>query len=320
MSKSQKSNNNILEQEIRSILIMPLRDWVMDLETDSSSRGFSPQQQLQVYLYLLDPKTSSLEIGSARFNLYAEFLESNYDFDIRDNEIAQIRYLLGHETARPEIKISKPLSRVVYNRCLDVALDYLQQNNINRDEFSSRMTSLSEDPSFDMQRIIDIDVSRWLLEEQMHIGFFKARKLARNFVCILSNKLHENDIVLLSSSFYINRRLLKNALITAINKEIIEITPGEGSINKAKRKLNDDFLTFCTSKDVQAKYKEEATQWWTNKILEEPMAEDVFLPDNLRVSLTSFPAPQRSSLSFWQKCSLCVCKKREDPTDYARLD
>ena len=95
MSMSQKYNNNILEQEIRSMLILPLRDWVMELETDSSSTGFNPQQQLQVYLYLLDPKTSSLEIGSARFKLYKEFLKSHYDFDIQQTEIAQIRYLLG---------------------------------------------------------------------------------------------------------------------------------------------------------------------------------------------------------------------------------
>ncbi len=323
MSESQKSNNNILEQEIRSILIIPLRDWVMDLETDSSSRGFSPQQQLQVYLYLLDPKTSSLEIDSDRFNLYAEFLESNYDFDIRQSEIAQIRYLLGHEVSRPEIKISKPLSRVVYSRCFDVALDYLQKNNINRDEFNSRMTSLSGEPSFDMRRIIDIDVSRWLLEECMHVGFFKARKLARNFVCTLSNKLHENDIVLLPRSFYINRILLKNKLITAINKEIIKITPGgQKEFDLAKSKLNEDFLTFCTSTDVQAKYKEEVTQWWTNKILEEPMAQGVFLPDSLRAELSApLVVPPQSSLPWWRKCSLRICKpRREDPANYARLN
>ena len=58
-------------------------------------------------------------------------------------------------------------------------------------------------------------------------GFFKAWKLSRNFTCSLSSKLHENNIVLLRRSFYINRRLLKNTLITEINKEIIKITPGE---------------------------------------------------------------------------------------------
>ena len=322
MSKSQKSNNNILEQEIRSILIIPLRDWVMDLETDSPSKGFSPQQQLQVYLYLLDPKTSSLEIDSDRFNLYAEFLESNYDFYIRQNEIAQIRYLLGHEVSRLEIRISEPLSRVVYSRCLDVALDYLQQNNINRDEFNSRMTSLSGEPSFDMRRIIDMDITRWLLEEHMHIGFFRAWKLARKFVCTLSNKLHENDIVLLQRGFCINRVLLKNALITAINKEIIKITSGEVSINNEKHKLNEDFLAFCKSKVIQKKYKKEVTQWWIDEITNDPLAQGVFLPDNLRAELSApLVVPPQSSLPWWRKCSLRICKpRREDPANYARLN
>ena len=57
-------------------------------------------------------------------------------------------------------------------------------------------------------------------------GVFKAWKLSCNFTCSLSSKLHENNIVLLRRSFYINRRLLKNTLITEINKEIIKITPG----------------------------------------------------------------------------------------------
>ena len=154
------------------MLILPLRDWVMELETDSSSTGFNPQQQLQVYLYLLDPKTSSLEIGSARFKLYKEFLKSHYDFDIQQTEIAQIRYLLGHEVARPEINISKVLSRVVYNRCLDVALDELQKNGINRDQFAFEFKQLFDSPDFNIQQVIDINVNNWLLQEKIRVGFF----------------------------------------------------------------------------------------------------------------------------------------------------
>lgn len=318
MSGSLK-NNTILELEIRSMLIQPLRDFVMELELDSPDK-FSPQQQLQVYLYLLDPETSSLEVGSPCFNLYADFLKTKYRFDICDSEITQIKYFLKHEIDMPACAdINEVLSRVVYNRCLDLALDQLQKNGINRDQFAVKFKELP------LQQVIDIDAHSSLLKEQMNLRSSKARKLSRNFASLLSSKFKENNLVFVHNSYSIDATHIKKALITAINKEIIKITSEEAErideIDMAKSQLNKDFLSFCTSKEVKAKHTKKVIQWWKNKTSKKPMANDVSLLGNLRTNPTPLPLVQRRPpLPWWQRYSLCLCKRRQYPENYARLN